>query len=57
MMEEIHPVVGEVAKNGHLRIGYYNQHSEAQLDLSMSPLEFLPKKVNRLLLLAGAFVD
>merc|ERR1712195_242121 len=42
MMEEITPVEGEVGKNGHLRIGYYNQHSEAQLDMSLSPLEFLP---------------
>jgi len=41
MMEEIRPVVGEVSRNGHLRIGYYNQHSEAQLDLSMAPIEFL----------------
>jgi len=42
MMEEIVPTEGEVGKNGHLRIGYYNQHSEAQLDMSLSPLEFLP---------------
>jgi len=41
MMDEIRPVVGEVAKNGHLRIGYYNQHSEAQLNLNQSPIEFL----------------
>jgi len=44
MMQEIHPVEGEVAKNGHLRIGYYNQHSEAQLDMSKTPLEFLAEK-------------
>lgn len=44
MMEEIRPVVGDVAKNGHLRIAYYNQHSEAQLDLQMSPIEFLTKE-------------
>eukprot|EP00656_Telonema_subtile_P028504 TRINITY_DN3098_c0_g1_i11.p1 TRINITY_DN3098_c0_g1~~TRINITY_DN3098_c0_g1_i11.p1 ORF type:complete len:609 (+),score=192.07 TRINITY_DN3098_c0_g1_i11:166-1992(+) len=42
MMEEITPVEGEVGKNGHLRIGYYNQHSEAQLDMKLSPLEFMP---------------
>jgi len=44
MMEEIRPVKGDVAKNGHLRIGYYNQHSEAQLDMNMSPIEFLQNK-------------
>jgi ATP-binding cassette subfamily F protein 2 len=44
MMEEIKPVVGEVAKNGHLRIGYYNQHSEAQLDMSKTPLEFMQER-------------
>jgi len=41
MMEEIRPVEGEVAKNAHLRIGYYNQHSEAQLDMAKSPIQFL----------------
>jgi ATP-binding cassette subfamily F protein 2 len=44
MMEEIIPTVGEVGKNGHLRIGYYNQHSEAQLELEMTPLEFMPHR-------------
>jgi len=44
MMQEIHPVQGEVAKNGHLRIGYYNQHSEAQLKMHMTPLEFLAER-------------
>jgi len=41
IMEEIRPCEGEIGRNGHLRIGYYNQHSEAQLDLKMSPIEFL----------------
>jgi len=41
MMQEIRPCEGEIGRNGHLRIGYYNQHSEAQLDLKMAPIAFL----------------
>ncbi|KAG8468628.1 hypothetical protein KFE25_013711 [Diacronema lutheri] len=41
MLGWITPVEGEVQKNGHLRIGQYNQHSEDQLDLQKSPYEFL----------------
>lgn len=41
MLGWISPVEGEVQKNGHLRIGQYNQHSEDQLDLQKSPYEFL----------------
>merc|ERR1712194_811983 len=44
MRQELQPVQGEVAKNGHLRIGYYNQHSEAQLKMHMTPLEFLAER-------------
>lgn len=40
MKREIDPVVGEVKRHGHLRIGQYNQHSEDVLDLEKSPLEF-----------------
>ena len=32
---------GEIQKNGHLRFGYYNQHSEAQLDMMTDPISFL----------------
>lgn len=41
MLGWLTPTVGEVQKNGHLRIGQYNQHSEDQLDLTKSPYEFL----------------
>lgn len=41
MLGWISPTEGEVSKNGHLRIGQYNQHSEDQLDLQKSPYEFL----------------
>jgi len=53
MMEEIRPVVGDVAKNGHLRIGYYNQHSEAQLDLKKGPIEFLQEMFKDGVVLGG----
>lgn len=41
MLKEIEPTVGEVKRSGKLRIGHYNQHSEAVLDLEKVPLEFL----------------
>jgi len=41
MLKEIEPTQGEVKRSGKLRIGHYNQHSEAVLNLEMTPLEFL----------------
>eukprot|EP00442_Polarella_glacialis_P053671 CAMPEP_0115161846 /NCGR_PEP_ID=MMETSP0227-20121206/71638_1 /TAXON_ID=89957 /ORGANISM="Polarella glacialis, Strain CCMP 1383" /LENGTH=608 /DNA_ID=CAMNT_0002574001 /DNA_START=58 /DNA_END=1884 /DNA_ORIENTATION=- len=41
MLQQIEPTVGEVKRSGKLRIGHYNQHSEAVLDLDRSPMEFL----------------
>jgi len=41
MLQHIEPTVGEVKRNGKLRIGHYNQHSEAVLDLEKTPLQFL----------------
>merc|ERR1719382_2397699 len=41
MLKEIEPTVGEVKRSGKLRIGHYNQHSEAVLDLEKTPLVFL----------------
>ncbi|CAK0822262.1 unnamed protein product [Prorocentrum cordatum] len=41
MLKEIEPTVGEVKRSGKLRIGHYNQHSEAVLDLEKTPLIFL----------------
>mmetsp|Transcript_7939 Transcript_7939/g.25262 ORF Transcript_7939/g.25262 Transcript_7939/m.25262 type:complete len:602 (+) Transcript_7939:69-1874(+) len=43
MLQQIEPTVGEVKRSGKLRIGHYNQHSEAVLDLDMTPLAFLQK--------------
>jgi len=41
MLQEIEPTVGEMKRSGKLRIGHYNQHSEAVLDLQKSPMQFL----------------
>mmetsp|Transcript_66675 Transcript_66675/g.117919 ORF Transcript_66675/g.117919 Transcript_66675/m.117919 type:complete len:606 (+) Transcript_66675:58-1875(+) len=41
MLQEIEPTEGEVKRSGKLRIGHYNQHSEAVLDLEKTPLNFL----------------
>merc|ERR1712232_120966 len=41
MLQEIDPTVGELKRSGKLRIGHYNQHSEAVLDLEKAPLQFL----------------
>merc|ERR1712003_119177 len=41
MLQEIEPTIGEVKRAGKLRIGHYNQHSEAVLDLEKAPLQFL----------------
>lgn len=41
MLQLIEPTRGEVKKSGKLRIGHYNQHSEAVLNLELTPLNFL----------------
>merc|ERR1712032_240192 len=41
MLKEIEPTVGDVKRSGKLRIGHYNQHSEAVLNLEQDPLAFL----------------
>jgi len=41
MLAQIEPTVGEVKRNGKLRIGHYHQHSEEVLDLEKVPLQFL----------------
>jgi len=41
MLQEIEPTEGEMKRSGKLRIGHYNQHSEAVLDLQKTPLQFL----------------
>jgi len=41
MLQQIEPTEGELKRSGKLRIGHYNQHSEAVLDLEKAPLQFL----------------
>jgi len=41
MLQQIEPTEGEIKRSGKLRIGHYNQHSEAVLDLEKAPLQFL----------------
>jgi ATP-binding cassette subfamily F protein 2 len=41
MLQEIEPTEGDLKRSGKLRIGHYNQHSEAVLDLQKTPLNFL----------------
>ena len=43
MIGELRACEGEMTRHSHLRIAYYNQHSEAQLDLDLSPIGFLQK--------------
>ena len=38
---ELEPTEGIISRHSHLKIAYYNQHSEDQLDLTMTPIEFL----------------
>merc|ERR1719473_1680854 len=35
MLKEIEPTEGDIKRSGKLRIGHYNQHSEAVLDLEL----------------------
>ena len=41
IMKEIKPTSGEIIINEHLKIGYYNQHFEEQLDVNKTPVEYL----------------
>jgi len=41
MLKEIEPTEGQMSRSGKLRVGHYNQHSEAVLDLEKTPMQFL----------------
>jgi len=43
MVGAITPTDGEVKKHSHLKIGWYHQHLTDQLDLNLSPLEYMIK--------------
>lgn len=42
MTGELNPTVGQVKRHASLRMGKYHQHSVDQLDMTMTPLAFLP---------------
>eukprot|EP00929_Paragymnodinium_shiwhaense_P084185 TRINITY_DN449_c0_g1_i5.p1 TRINITY_DN449_c0_g1~~TRINITY_DN449_c0_g1_i5.p1 ORF type:complete len:610 (+),score=198.80 TRINITY_DN449_c0_g1_i5:89-1918(+) len=44
MLQEIDPTEGELKRSGKLRIGHYNQHSEAVLDLDKTPMDFVKER-------------
>jgi ATP-binding cassette, subfamily F, member 2 len=41
MMGDLQPCEGSISRHSHLKIAYYNQHSEDQLDLEKTPLEYI----------------
>lgn len=43
MVGDLTPTIGQVKRNTHLRIGRYYQHSVDQLDLTLTPLQFMRK--------------
>jgi len=43
MLGELTPTVGAVRRHFHLRLGRYNQHSNDQLDLDLTPLRYMQK--------------
>jgi ATP-binding cassette subfamily F protein 1 len=45
MTREISPTTGNIVFNPHARIGYYNQHFEAQLPLDQSPIDYLRSQI------------
>ena len=53
MTQEIVPTSGEVNFHTHARIGYYNQHFEAQLPLDRDPVDYLSSMIPNSLIGAG----
>jgi ATP-binding cassette subfamily F protein 2 len=44
MVGELSPTAGMVQKHGHLRIARYNQHSNEQLDLDLTPIDYMRRE-------------
>ncbi|ORX93405.1 P-loop containing nucleoside triphosphate hydrolase protein [Basidiobolus meristosporus CBS 931.73] len=44
MMGELVPISGRVSRHTHLKIGKYNQHSADQLDMTVSPIDYMRNK-------------
>lgn len=49
------PTQGSISRNGKLRIGRYNQHSEDVLNLQQTPLEFVQERYKEGILEDGGF--
>ena len=43
MLGDLAPTEGELRRHTHLRIGKYDQHSTDQLEMDLTPLEFMAK--------------
>ncbi|XP_035665729.1 ATP-binding cassette sub-family F member 1-like [Branchiostoma floridae] len=43
---QIPPLQGEQRKNPRLKVGFYNQHSADQLEVDISPTDYLQKHFN-----------
>jgi len=48
MVGDLNSSEGQIQRHGHLRIGRYNQHSNEQLDLEMTPIDFMRKEFDHL---------
>eukprot|EP00008_Paramoeba_atlantica_P009837 CAMPEP_0201477024 /NCGR_PEP_ID=MMETSP0151_2-20130828/2127_1 /ASSEMBLY_ACC=CAM_ASM_000257 /TAXON_ID=200890 /ORGANISM="Paramoeba atlantica, Strain 621/1 / CCAP 1560/9" /LENGTH=600 /DNA_ID=CAMNT_0047857623 /DNA_START=132 /DNA_END=1934 /DNA_ORIENTATION=+ len=48
MVAEINPSEGMVQRHGHLRIARYHQHSNDQLALDMTPIDYMRKEFDHL---------
>ncbi len=44
LIGQLNPTQGSISRHSHLRFSYYNQHSEDQLNLDMTPIDFLMQK-------------
>lgn len=47
MTGRLTPVTGQVKAHHHLRIGYYHQHLEEEIDANLSPLEYMMKEFDQ----------
>eukprot|EP00009_Paramoeba_aestuarina_P002977 CAMPEP_0201508126 /NCGR_PEP_ID=MMETSP0161_2-20130828/1562_1 /ASSEMBLY_ACC=CAM_ASM_000251 /TAXON_ID=180227 /ORGANISM="Neoparamoeba aestuarina, Strain SoJaBio B1-5/56/2" /LENGTH=598 /DNA_ID=CAMNT_0047902683 /DNA_START=141 /DNA_END=1937 /DNA_ORIENTATION=+ len=48
LIGELNPTEGMVQLHGHLRIARYHQHSNEQLDLDMTPIDYMRKEFDHL---------
>jgi len=53
LIGELMPTEGSISRHSHLRFSYYNQHSEDQLELNLSPIQFMVKRFPKGVVKAG----